>query len=89
MREHVVNDLELCVINDGDGDLCGVNYIARVNAIRHGNEALLLPRVTDCAWTMVNRFGTPAPTKAEIKEAYRRICAYYRNHIAEMDADAS
>lgn len=70
---HIVNDIVLTVINDGDGSQCGMNYSKRCEVAENG---LFFYRVA-C------RHYKPSACNKDILEAADLIQAYYREHTKE------
>ena len=75
------NDLVLIVINDGNGDQCGLTYKQRCTAtldqLRHAcNRAN--------SWRI--RHGCESATNEDIDEAAFAVHAYYFQHAIECNA---
>lgn len=79
MNIHTVADLVLVVINDGNGDQCGVDYQGRITAGR-AKDLMAFGR-------MVVRYNPKAQPK-EIRLAASQLLAYYVQHVSELDTIA-
>ncbi len=84
MRSHIINDLVLTVINDGNGSQCGFSYHDRLAAVRGEtlDEELFVAAATNYNAQRVLIDCEPA-TRSEILEAAKELLAYYIEHAAE------
>jgi hypothetical protein len=82
VREHIVNDIELTVINDGNGDQCGFNYHDRLSGGYAGDEELFFAAATNYNAQRALADSEPA-TRTELREAAKRLLRYYVEHAAE------
>ena len=76
MRDNIVNDIVLTVINDGNGDQCGLTYKQRCNAAQYGLASYRIACV---------RYGNSiGASKQQVLEAADEVQEYYREHTKEM-----
>ncbi len=85
MREHIVNDIELTVINDRDGDQCGYSYHQRLVCADDGPDgaSAFLDMATNYEGQRIRAGAAPA-TKEELVEAARRVREYYLESLEDM-----
>lgn len=85
--EHAVTDIELTVINDGDGSQCGYSYDDRCAAALFPgspNQYVFLNAARNYDHVR-QRAGAAPASEAAIQEAARRLTAYYVEHAQECD----
>ena len=83
-ENHNVNELCLIVINDGNGDQCGMTYAQRCDVAEFG----LIEYRNACrqAAEWLTKHEAPKPARQDIFEAADIIKAYYQNHMKEVQA---
>ena len=84
IREHIVTDLELTIINDGNGSQCGMDYGDRLDAGRRRDLSAFVAAAAYYNAMRVVDECKPA-NQDEIKEAAHRLLTYYIEHAQECD----
>lgn len=80
--DYRTNDIVLCIINDGDGSMCGMNYLQRCDAAEYG---LAKFRAAAKAYSdfSAKKFKQAPATHRQIIDAATCLQEYYRRHMAE------
>jgi len=82
---HIVNDLVLCVINDGNGSECGISYEQRCQAAMGFRSILSMRQAArECGHYQHKVYGTSVPTRKELVEAGNILANYYDEHVKEF-----
>ena len=81
-----INDTLLSIINDGNGDQCGMTYQQRCDAADTGIFAF---RAACRAYSRHRHsvYGSRHLTRHEVLEAATYLQNYYREHVKEMAAE--
>lgn len=73
MNQRIIHNMALTVINDGNGDQCGLNYAQRCALAEHG-----WPEYVNACHLV-----DPSATVDECGYAGEIVREYYRRHVAE------
>jgi len=80
-----INDLVLTIVNDGDGDQCGMTYAQRCAAAENGLFELRAA-VRHYNRYRHSQYRAPLASREEVIEAADILQRYYREHMAERQS---
>ena len=78
-----INDTILTIINDGNGDQCGMTHDQRVQAADHGIFEFRAACRAYSRFRSAN-YGSRHLTREEILESATYLQNYYREYVKEM-----